>query len=62
MTGTGGGSMAERLVEICPELRADELRVLLLVAERLVEGRARYGALHLNSDHRNFRLGGPCRD
>jgi hypothetical protein len=55
MTGTDGAGMAERLVEICAELGADELGVLLLVAERLAKGRWRYGALNVATDGRDFR-------
>jgi len=55
MAATDGAGMAERLVEICAELGADELRVLVLVAERLAKGRARYGALAVERDGRDFR-------
>jgi len=51
-----GVSTAERLVELAAELGADELGVLLLVAERLRIGRQRYGALDVASDHRDFEL------
>jgi len=54
MSGTDGAGMAERLVEICAEQSADELRVLLLVAERLRIGQRRYGRFNLTTDCRNF--------
>jgi hypothetical protein len=54
MTGTDGAGMAERLVEIGAELGTDELRVLLLVAERLRTGQRRYGRFDLAADRRNF--------
>lgn len=56
MIETDGAGMAERLTGLCAELGADELRVLLLVAERLVKGRRCYGALHVESDGRDFRV------
>ena len=51
-----GADMAAKLTAICAELGTDELRVLLLVAERLVKGRDRYGALQVDNDGRDFRL------
>jgi hypothetical protein len=54
MTGTDGASMAERLVEICAELGADELRVVILVAERLRVGQRRYGRFDVGTDRRDF--------
>lgn len=54
-TGTDDAGLAERLVEICADLGADELRVLLLVAERLAKGRQRYGVLQVDNDGRDFR-------
>jgi hypothetical protein len=44
-----------RLTTVAEQLGADELSVLLLVAERLLEGRERYGALNLDTDPRDFR-------
>lgn len=44
-----------RLTTVAEQLGAAELSVLLLVAERLLEGRQRYGALHLDTDPRDFR-------
>ena len=55
MTRTNCAGMAERLVEIAAELGTDELRVLLLVAERLARGRRQYGALQVAHDGRDFR-------
>ena len=55
MTSTNGAPLAERLVEICADLGADEMRVLVLVAERLAKGRQRYGALDVATDRRDFR-------
>ena len=54
MTATDGAGMAERLAEICAEVGTDELRVLLLVAERLATGRRRYGRFDLATDRRDF--------
>ena len=43
------------LVAAAAQLGSDELAVLTLVAERLVQGRQRYGALHVAADPRDFR-------
>lgn len=56
MSATDGAGMAERLMKICADLGADELRVLVLVAERLAAGRRRYGALDIAGDRRDFQL------
>jgi len=45
-----------RLTQIARGLGADELAVLLLVAERLRTGRARYGELHVADDPRSFDI------
>jgi hypothetical protein len=55
MTSTDRTGMAERLVEICAELGPGELRVLVLVAERLRTGQRRYGRFDLGTDRRDFR-------
>jgi len=54
MTATTGADTAHRLLHLCAELGADELRVLLLVAERLRAGQWRYGRFDLGSDRRDF--------
>ncbi|MGD0950038.1 MAG: hypothetical protein ABSA52_21755 [Candidatus Binatia bacterium] len=55
----GGASDAmrqlDRLQEAAEQLGAAELSVLLTVAERLLVGRQRYGALHPDTDPRDFR-------
>ncbi len=51
-----GADFAHRLTTLCAELGTDELRVLVLVAERLAKGRQRYGELHIASDRRDFRI------
>lgn len=52
--GFDGHDLAQRLMATAADLGADELRVLLLVAERLAKGRQRYGELELGSDRRDF--------
>lgn len=52
--GTDGAGMVERLVAIAAELGADELRVLVVIAERLRIGQRRYGRFDLGSDRRDF--------
>ncbi len=54
MTGTDGAGLAQRLTEVCAELGTDELRVLVLVADRLRTGRRRYGTLDVATDRRCF--------
>lgn len=49
-----GAGLAERLVDVAAELGIDELRVLVLVAERLRTGRQRYGTLQVATDRRCF--------
>ena len=49
-----GAGLAERLVEVAAALGTDEIRVLVLVAERLRIGRRRYGMLRLDTDRRCF--------
>jgi hypothetical protein len=44
----------DRLVALASGLGTDEQAVLLLVAERLTAGRARYGTLDVESDGRDF--------
>jgi len=44
-----------KLTGIAELLGAAELGVLLLIAERLLEGRRRYGELNLDTDPRDFR-------
>jgi hypothetical protein len=39
----------------CAELGDDELRVVVLVAQRLAMGRKCYGALDIQGDRRNWR-------
>jgi hypothetical protein len=51
---TDGAGMAERLTEICAELGPGELRMLLLVAERLRTGQRRYGRFDLAADDRDW--------
>ncbi len=48
----------DRLTTIAEQLGAAELSVLLLVAERLLEGRRRYGALNLATDPRDWQAEG----
>lgn len=48
-------SDATTLEEVCEGLGPDELRVLVLVAERLAKGRACYGKLRIESDSRTWR-------
>ena len=43
-----------RLNSLIRQASADELKVLLVVAERLTAGRERYGTLHLATDGRDF--------
>ena len=50
-----GADTARQLLELCAELGADELRVLLLVAERLRIGQRRYGRFDLVTDRRDFQ-------
>ncbi len=45
----------DRLREVAEQLGAAELGVLLLVAERLLIGRQRYGVLNPETDPRDFR-------
>jgi hypothetical protein len=45
---------SRRLLELAAHLRGDELGVLVLVAERLVKGRAQYGTLRVATDNRSF--------
>lgn len=45
----------DRLRALAAELGTDELRVLVLMAERLAKGRKRYGVLNLANDRRHFR-------
>ena len=47
-------SPRERIDAAVAQLGADELEVLATIAERLVMGRAQYGALHVESDRRDF--------
>jgi hypothetical protein len=54
MIATDGAPMAQRLVEICGELGTEELRVLILVAERLRIGQRRYGRFDLATDGRDW--------
>lgn len=49
-----GAGLAERLTEILPGLNTDELRLVVLVAERLAKGRRHYGPMNLATDRRNF--------
>jgi len=44
----------ERITRALAQLGADEAEVLAVVAERLVMGRAQYGALQLATDRRDF--------
>lgn len=44
-----------RLSVVAERLGSSELAVLVLVAERLLEGRQRYGALNIDTDPRDFR-------
>lgn len=46
---------AATLEEACAGLGPDELRVLVLVAERLRKGRSSYGKLRIESDSRRWR-------
>lgn len=43
------------LVAVLGELEHDEARVLVFLAQRLLEGRRRYGALDLANDPRDWR-------
>ena len=45
----------DRLAAVAEQLGAAELSVLVLVAERLLEGRRRYGVLNIDTDPRDFR-------
>ena len=45
---------AERLKQLIDHASADEVRVLLLLAERLTAGRSQYGPLRLDTDRRDF--------
>jgi len=56
MTGTDGAGLVGQLRETAADLGTDELRVLVLVAERLAKGRQRYGALDIAGDRRDFRV------
>ena len=51
---TDTGSHA-RLITLAERLGPDEVAVLALIAERLLQGRRRYGDLHLASDRRDFQ-------
>lgn len=44
-----------RLAHLASRLGADELRVLLAIAERLTLGAVEYGALDIEHDTRNWR-------
>jgi hypothetical protein len=44
-----------RIYDIAVQLGADEQRVLLRVAERLLVGRKQYGELRLGADQRDWR-------
>lgn len=44
----------DRIRAAVGQLSGDELSVLAMVAERLVAGRAQYGALSLQTDRRDF--------
>jgi hypothetical protein len=48
-------ALRKRLVQTAAELGRDELRLLVLVAERLAAGRRRYGSLDIEGDARDFR-------
>jgi len=43
-----------QLVALVPQLGADELRVLVLIARRVLAGEARYGRLDLSHDPRDL--------
>jgi|HubBroStandDraft_3_1064219.scaffolds.fasta_scaffold893404_1 hypothetical protein len=45
----------EAIGKACARLELDALRVLALLADRLLEGQARYGRLDLKTDLRDFR-------
>ena len=47
VTSSDGADLAERLVAICGDLATDEMRVLVLVAERFSTGRRQYGELQV---------------
>jgi hypothetical protein len=49
------GDRLDPLMACAAQLGADELAVLVLVAERLVRGRQIYGELNLATDVRDFR-------
>jgi len=46
----------QRIQAAASSLGPDELEVLAIIAERLAEGRRRYGELRPASDRRDFRL------
>lgn len=54
MTATDGADTAHQLLDVCAELGTEELRVLVLVAERLRVGQRRYGRFDLATDRRDF--------
>jgi len=45
-----------RLLAATAQLNTDELEIVTLIAERLVMGRAQYGALSLATDSRDFDI------
>lgn len=49
-------SAGQRITQAASILGPDELEVLAVVAERLAEGRRRYGELRPESDRRDFAL------
>ena len=46
--------MSERLARVAGELGADEKRVILFMAERLLMGQGQYGRLDISRDARNW--------
>lgn len=47
-------SARDRLAEIAPQLRDEEILVLEKIAARLLAGQSAYGILDLRGDKRNF--------
>jgi len=53
-TNKSDRSPFEDLLTVVKQLGPDEVAVLALIAERLLQGRRRFGDLHLATDRRDF--------
>lgn len=48
-------ALVRNLADVAADLADDELKVLLLLAVRVRQGRAQYGHLNVRGDRRNFQ-------